>query len=556
MNLTTAMTDRAIGALIGTACGDALGAGYEFKARVPYTQAIFMRGDSRFAPGEWTDDTAMAFAIAEVAAQRIDLRSAEAQDQIVQKWLEWSLDARDVGVQTGQVLRSMVEPTAAAARRAAAEQHVRSNGRSAGNGSLMRTAPVALAYLDDPQALAEAAMSISSLTHHDPTAGEACALWCLAIRDAIVTGQLRGPKVGLEYLPSDRQAFWLDIIETAETQQSWEFANNGWVVAAFQAAWSAIAHTPMPADRPELGIFPAMQFRAGVERAVRAGDDADTVGAIAGALLGARWGQSAVPSEWLTAIHGYKDATAETLVKLAISAVRPTSTSEWPHVERMATHGQSETLFTSRRVEGLFMGEQRALQVAQAPFDAVISLSRIGTKESPASHPHQLTVRIMDLKDPQDNLNLDFQYFDVSAHLHRWLGEGRSVFLHCVHTQNRTPSFFAAYLMYFLGMSFDDAMAEIQETLPLARPNGYLRERLQAIKPRNLADGGHIHDDLVLLCDDSVSPNVVYAEAGTAVLRRQGGVWIEVESHPAELRLASAGTVAAFDEREMARALR
>lgn len=202
------------------------------------------------------------------------------------------------------------------------------------------------------------------------------------------------------------------------------------------------------------------------------------------------------------------------------------------------------------------MGEQRALQVAQAPFDAVISLSRIGTKESPASHPHQLTVRIMDLKDPQDNLNLDFQYFDVSAHLHRWLGEGRSVFLHCVHTQNRTPSFFAAYLMYFLGMSFDDAMAEIQETLPLARPNGYLRERLQAIKPRNLADGGHIHDDLVLLCDDSVSPNVVYAEAGTAVLRRQGGVWIEVESHPAELRLASAGTVAAFDEREMARALR
>ena len=174
MKLSTAMTDRAIGALLGTACGDALGAGYEFQPRVPYTQTIFMRGDHRFKPGEWTDDTAMAFVIAEVAAQRIDLRTAEAQDQIVEGWLEWSRDTPDIGIQTSEVLRTMSEPTAAAACQAAAEQHQRSNGRSAGNGSLMRTAPVALAYLDDPFALVEAAMSISALTHHDPVAGEAC----------------------------------------------------------------------------------------------------------------------------------------------------------------------------------------------------------------------------------------------------------------------------------------------------------------------------------------------------------------------------------------------
>ena len=51
-------------------------------------------------------------------------------------------------------------------------------GRTAGNGSLMRTAPVALAYLDDEAALVEAARAVSELTHYDPEAGDACVLWC------------------------------------------------------------------------------------------------------------------------------------------------------------------------------------------------------------------------------------------------------------------------------------------------------------------------------------------------------------------------------------------
>ena len=297
----------------------------------------------------------------------------------------------------------------------------------------------------------------------------------------------------------------------------------------FQAAWSALFHTPVPADRPELGVFPSMQFRAAVERAVRAGADTDTVGAIAGALIGARWGQSAIPSEWLAAVHGYQKATAETLVRLAIAITCETYATDWPHVDRMSTHGQSERLYTSRRVDGLYMGEQRALQVGTPPFDTVISLSRIGVKESPVAHPFQLTVRIMDSQEPDKNPNLDFQYWDVSQQLHAWLSDGRKVFLHCVHTQNRTPSFYAAYLMYFQGLTFDEAQAEIGETLPLARPNGYLRQRLQAIRPRRLASGGQIHDDLVLLCDSNDRPNAVYAEAGPVVLKRAGGVWVAAE---------------------------
>ena len=554
MNLTTAQTDRAIGALLGTAVGDALGAGYEFKSRVPYTQPITMCGSGTFRPGEWTDDTAMAYAIAEVAATGIDLRTEEAQDQIIEKWFAWSETAKDIGIQTSSVFHSMNAPTATEARTAARRFHDTHQQRSAGNGSLMRTAPVALACLDDPTALVEAAMSISALTHFDPAAGEACALWCLAIRHAVLHGELVGPSVGIDYLPVESRDYWRGIIAEAESKQSWEFPNNGWVVTAFQAAWSAIVHTAVPANRPELGVFPAQQFSAGVERAVRAGDDADTVAAIAGGLLGARWGQSAIPSSWQAIVHGYPTATAADLVRLAVTIARRPDEQSWPNVERMKRPKPDADLYMSSYVENLFMGEQKALGVSDRPFDAVVSLCRIGTDESPVAHPHQLTVRVMDAVDPAENPNLDFVYFDVARHMEGWLSAGRRVFLHCVHTHNRTPSFLAAYLMYVQGFSREEALAEVSMSLPLANPNGYLLERLSAITPGRITAESK-HGELEFYADDSSAPTVVLAEAHGVTLQRKGGVWVEADATLREFEKADAAVVALFDEREMSRAL-
>jgi ADP-ribosyl-[dinitrogen reductase] hydrolase len=77
VELTTAQRDRACGVLLATAAGDALGAGYEFGPPLPDDAPVTMRGGGacNWAPGEWTDDTAMAIAIAEVAATGADLRS-------------------------------------------------------------------------------------------------------------------------------------------------------------------------------------------------------------------------------------------------------------------------------------------------------------------------------------------------------------------------------------------------------------------------------------------------------------------------------------------------
>src|SRR3712207_3780945 len=154
--LTTAQSDRAAGVLLGLAAGDALGAGYEFGPPLAGDVDVALKGGGSFgwAPGEWTDDTSMALAIAEVAAEGADLLSAEAQDRIAGRWASWADTAKDVGIQTRQVFRSATrsvgtQPTADGLRTAGAEPPPRT-GPAAGNGAPVPTPPVAPAPLDHP----------------------------------------------------------------------------------------------------------------------------------------------------------------------------------------------------------------------------------------------------------------------------------------------------------------------------------------------------------------------------------------------------------------------
>ena len=123
---------------------------------------------------------------------------------VVRRWHEWMAVAKDVGIQTSHVLRAAgwLGLSARTARETLAALHDRT-GLTAGNGSLMRTAPLALAYLDDEAALVEAARRVSDLTHYDPEAGDACVLRCFAIRHAILTGLL-DVRIGLQHTDADR----------------------------------------------------------------------------------------------------------------------------------------------------------------------------------------------------------------------------------------------------------------------------------------------------------------------------------------------------------------
>lgn len=309
-----ARLDRARGALLGTAVGDVLGVPYEFGC-APYRgrPELIGGGLGNSAPGEWSDDTAQTWVVARAVHEHGDLDGPAALDAVARGLREW-FDSHppDVGNQTAAVLSAAGAGSSAERMTAAARAYLESGARAAGNGSLMRTAPVALAYLDRPEDdLVRAAHAVSELTHADPLAGDACALWCLAVREAVRTGALPDLAALCSHLPGEAaQAAWRERVLQAQAGAPESFAPNGFVVPALQAAWSAITHTTAD-DRP--GWFGDVMCRV-----IGVGNDTDTVAAIAGALVGAVVGAAAVPARWRDAAHGYPGITGDDLAALAV----------------------------------------------------------------------------------------------------------------------------------------------------------------------------------------------------------------------------------------------
>ena len=302
MQYDEATYDRIEGTLLGAAVGDALGAPYEFTIPGPTAPEMIGGGIGPWEPGEWTDDTQLTICIARAAVE------AELEPIAVgERFAAWFAgNPKDVGHQTGLVLAAADNP--AVMTEHAAELYARRPRASAGNGSLMRTAPVALAHLGDDAALATTARAVSDLTHGDPLCGDACVLWCVAIDRAIREQRLDGIDDGIALLPHRYRRKWIEWIEQARREPMHTFVPNGYVVTALQAALAAITATEATANDP---------IRHGLNAAISIGHDTDTVGAIAGALLGARWGRSSIPSKWLSPLHGWPDLDADGLGVLA-----------------------------------------------------------------------------------------------------------------------------------------------------------------------------------------------------------------------------------------------
>lgn len=463
------LNDRVEGVLLGTAAGDALGAPYEFQPPRGRELPVEMVGGGPWERGEWTDDTSMAIAIAEVAATGADLRDPQAQDAIVRRWYEWSRGAKDVGIQTRAVLTAAGRDgtiTADAARAAAAEVHAR-EGRSGGNGSLMRTAPVAIAYLDDEGAMVQAARAISGLTHFEADAADATVLWCSAIRHAVLTTELDA-RIGLHHLDPDRRALWSQRLVEAEASRPADFPKNGWVVGALQAAWSAIVTTAADGRGPE-------HLRRGIDAAVRSGNDTDTVAAIAGGLLGAAYGASAVPLQWRTLLHGWPGMRARGLVGLATAIERKKPSADpdysWSRADVLARHPHDP---------GVLLGSVGALRKLPEEVSAVVSLCRIPESDVPEGMPH-VEARLIDKTDFDENPHLDFVLRDTVGAIMELRAQGHTVLVHCVESYSRTPTVAALYGAQLPGVGAEQALADVLAVLPDANPNPVFRGALRRL---------------------------------------------------------------------------
>ena len=360
MKLTAQQLDRAAGAVVGSAVGDALGAPYEFGPSHPDDFIPqFGPGKGGEQPGDWTDDTAMAVGILDALAAGHDIDSDRGIQAVIDRWYQWvDEDGRGIGIQTIQVMGGAKEDrTEAGLLRSSEAAHART-GRSGGNGSLMRIGPLALGYLapDSERALQSAAERVTRVTHWEPDNAAAVTIWSLLIRRAILTGELDAS--GFTDLVADgagRRSRWSGVIDEAQAaSHPREFSEgNGWVVKAFQAALVAVQG--------------ATDFRDAIYRAIRGGRDTDTVAAIAGALAGARWGLSSIPLSWQRKIHGWPGYDANDLARLAILAARGGASDSvgWPAGDSVLNpHFRHTDPVRHPFDDGVWLGSQSALSRA------------------------------------------------------------------------------------------------------------------------------------------------------------------------------------------------
>jgi ADP-ribosylglycohydrolase len=275
--------DRAVGALLGLACGDAVGTTLEFRPPGSFEPITDMVGGGpfRLPAGAWTDDTSMALCLAESLLDTGEMDLADQLRRYVMWWEDGYLSSIghcfDIGGATSTQLarfRTTGEPV-----------DPLPDENAAANGSMMRLAPVPIRWSGDPGEAAERSAASSRSTHPARRPVDACRVLG-AMTAALITGT-----PSEEVLAPD---FWrwgeLDPAIEAVARGSWRgkeppaIRGTGFCVDALEAAVWAVAG--------------AEDFVGAVLRAANLGDDADTTAAIAGQLAGARWGAMGIPESW------------------------------------------------------------------------------------------------------------------------------------------------------------------------------------------------------------------------------------------------------------------
>lgn len=289
--LTTALSkvDRYRGALLGLAAGDALGTTLELSSPGTFEPLTDLVGGGPFAlaPGQWTDDTSMALCLAE---SLVECRGFDPGDQM-HRYLRWYREGYlsstgrcfDIGSTVGAALRRFEQTGNPFAGDTAPH--------AGGNGSLMRLAPVPLAFAQDPERAIHTAGEMSRTTHGAPEPVDACRYFAGLLAGALA-GEDRETLLSPRYSPVP--GLWaraplaprIDAVAAGSFQSKDPPAirGTGYVVAALEAALWAFAKS--------------RTFEEGALLAVNLGDDADTTGAIYGQLAGAHYGVEAIPARW------------------------------------------------------------------------------------------------------------------------------------------------------------------------------------------------------------------------------------------------------------------
>jgi ADP-ribosyl-[dinitrogen reductase] hydrolase len=276
------LRNRYRGAMLGLACGDAVGTTVEFSARGDFPPVKDMIGGGPFClqAGQWTDDTSMALCLAASLVQCQGFNAVDQMNRYV-NWWQWGYysctgECFDIGMTTAAALQRYTvngNPMAGS-----------DDPRTAGNGSLMRLAPVVLYYHPDHAKVVEHARLSSGTTHGAAEALDACELLAQALNKALV-GSSKDEVLHLAAPRSAGSALSALVSGDYRAKPAEQIRSSGYCVDSLEAALWSFARTS--------------SFEEAVLTAANLGDDADTVAAITGQLAGAFYGASAIPAHWL-----------------------------------------------------------------------------------------------------------------------------------------------------------------------------------------------------------------------------------------------------------------
>ncbi|MEI7733526.1 MAG: ADP-ribosylglycohydrolase family protein [Verrucomicrobiota bacterium] len=281
--------ERFRGALLGLATGDAMGTTLEFEPPDTFSpiRAMLGGGPFRLKPGEWTDDTSMALCL---GTSLVECRGFDPRDQM-QRYLRWrdegylSSNGRcfDIGTTCSSALSQFEhsgEPFSGT-----------TGSQRAGNGCIMRLAPIPLAFANDPVLAIQRAADSSRTTHGAATCIDACRYFG-GLLVAAVNGVSKEVLMSSNFSPVpglwEQSPLHPKIAAIAEgsfkRRNPPDIRGTGYVVQSLEAALWAFWNSD--------------NFHDGCLKAVNLGDDADTTGAVYGQIGGAYYGESGIPEEW------------------------------------------------------------------------------------------------------------------------------------------------------------------------------------------------------------------------------------------------------------------
>lgn len=292
--------ERFRGALLGLACGDAVGTSVEFKPRGSFALVSDMVGGGPFGlnPGEWTDDTSMALCLAE---SLVECNGFDAADQMCRyvKWLDdgyWSSNGHcfDIGGTTHDALTNF--------KRTGNPFSGSTHAQSAGNGCIMRLAPVPMFFYPDRDAVIEMSGKSSLTTHGAAECLEASRLFGAMLFRAFEGASKEEIMVGHALNCFTSKGVQAIAEASYRDKKEAEIFGVGYVVSSLEAALWCFFHTD--------------SFKDTILEATNLGNDSDTTAAICGQIAGAFYGVSGIPKAWREkiALHDEICALADSLL--------------------------------------------------------------------------------------------------------------------------------------------------------------------------------------------------------------------------------------------------